>query len=428
MRPPRAPAPPPGRPPAILPPVGYKRTRYRNVYYRGDVLYIRVRSAKHKGDAGAWGEIRFGSGTPRDAESARQEAQDRFDRIRAGLVDPADEQARAESERPIETLITDYTARLRGLGRSANHVRETERCLRAWAKACRVARVSDATPEAFVRWMAELRESGRSARTRNAYRTAALALTRWASENGRATKNALPSSLVPRAGEDDDRRRLSRALRPHEFQALLDAAPPQRRAFYLVAAMTGLRWSECARMRWGDVDFKAMVLTVQASQSKTKRRADLPLPERVGEALRAMRPEGVSEADPIFGSAPVRGTWLRDLVRAGLLRHDPTKKDPRPTAKSAGYRDELGRQIDRKCLRLSFGTWLHAAGVSVSDAQRLMRHSDPKLTLGVYRDVRIPTLRTASDALASTIFQQDARTQCNKDPNIRTHPPESSAG
>jgi len=76
-----------------------------------------------------------------------------------------------------------------------------------------------------------------------------------------------------------------------------------------------------------------------------------------------------------------------DRRRAGLIGSD---NDP-----DAGYVDARGRRLDRKCLRMSFCTWLKRGGVDLRDAQRLMRHSDPRLTSNVYSDLRVADLRAA---------------------------------
>jgi len=46
--------------------------------------------------------------------------------------------------------------------------------------------------------------------------------------------------------------------------------------------------------------------------------------------------------------------------------------------------DESGRVVDFHALRTTFGTNLARGGVALQLAQRLMRHSDPKLTSSVY--------------------------------------------
>jgi site-specific recombinase XerD len=49
------------------------------------------------------------------------------------------------------------------------------------------------------------------------------------------------------------------------------------------------------------------------------------------------------------------------------------------------YETDRG-QVDRKILRKTFGTHLAMAGVDLRVAVKLMRHSDPGLTMNVYTD------------------------------------------
>src|SRR5262249_42009102 len=71
--------------------------------------------------------------------------------------------------------------------------------------------------------------------------------------------------------------------------------------------------------------------------------------------------------------------------------------------KRAGIRryDDRGRQVDIHALRLTFGTCLALAGVPLPVTQRLMRHSDPKLTSNIYTDVRIFDLQGAVESIPS---------------------------
>jgi integrase len=61
--------------------------------------------------------------------------------------------------------------------------------------------------------------------------------------------------------------------------------------------------------------------------------------------------------------------------------------------------DERGRIVDVHSLRMTFGTWLARAGVPLTTAQKLMRHSDPKLTSNLYTDSALLDLQGAVDAL-----------------------------
>ena len=52
-------------------------------------------------------------------------------------------------------------------------------------------------------------------------------------------------------------------------------------------------------------------------------------------------------------------------------------------------KDEAGRFVDFHSLRVSLSTMLAAHKVSPRAAQALMRHSDPRLTVGVYTDEKL---------------------------------------
>jgi integrase len=59
--------------------------------------------------------------------------------------------------------------------------------------------------------------------------------------------------------------------------------------------------------------------------------------------------------------------------------------------KAAGIpkRDDRGRTVDVHAMRTTFGTFLSTTGTAPRTAQAAMRHSDIKLTMGVYTDPRL---------------------------------------
>lgn len=361
----------------------YRKTRFQNVRWRGAVLYFVITN-----EHGHRQEIKFGEGTPAEARDAQRIAQERADRIRAGLIDPREEAMRQRASRPVAETVAEYRQHLHGKGDTAHHVKVTIRYIERWAKECDLRSLAEADAARLNRWLTDL---GRSARTRNAARASVLGLCRWAADYGRIQFNPCPAGLIPKSNEEADRRRLSRAMTPAQFEALLKGTTPRRRAFYLLAGTVGIRWSELARARWVDVDLDVMAIEVPAGQSKTKRRADLPIHDRPRSALLAIRSDRPASA-AIFGSAPTHRTWIRDLERAHILHRDGD-------GNLIDYVDELGRRLDRKCLRMSCCTWLKHAGVDLRDAQRVMRHSSPKLTANVYTDIRMPALRSAIDKI-----------------------------
>jgi len=389
--------------------VDKKPTRYPNVRSHNGVLYYRVTLA-----GGRRVEIKYGSGTPIDAFLARQERQNYEDRIKAGLADPRKRKTEEHAARPLLDLMQEYLDHIKGKGVSKGHRKNTEGFLREAIRICAAKRILDLEPQRVNRWLSDL---SLSARSKNARRTAILALCRWASDYGRAPRNPVPSGLIPKFDEDSDRKRLSRAMSEQEgqtlFEAMLDpenfsggadasdepkksvGKARERRVFYLLVANTGLRWREAARLRWQDIDLDAGVVIVPAGQTKNGKRAELPLVAPVIQALAEHRPAWPTGSDRVFSGQPTLKTWKRDLARAGIItRH---VKDGEEIYE--GYVDDRGRRLDRKCVRMSFCTWLKSAGVDLRDAQRLMRHSDPKLTSGVYTDIRISNLRNAVESI-----------------------------
>ena len=174
-----------------------------------------------------------------------------------------------------------------------------------------------------------------------------------------------------------------------EAQRLLAKSPPHRALVYLTFMYTGLRRNELNGLKWCDFNFDVtpVQLKVPSSLSKNHKESVHYLRAEVSDAIRAIRP---ADADPnafVFrGTIPRVPTFKRDLNAAGI-----------------SFKDGRGRRVDIHALRKTYGTMLAAAGVSPRVAMELMRHSDMKLTMGVYTDVaqlpivqesaRLPSLR-----------------------------------
>ena len=61
--------------------------------------------------------------------------------------------------------------------------------------------------------------------------------------------------------------------------------------------------------------------------------------------------------------------------------------------------DDDGRKLDIHSLRHTFGSRLARRGVGLVQVQRLMGHSDPKLTAQVYTHLDVEDLRKAVEAV-----------------------------
>jgi hypothetical protein len=125
---------------------------------------------------------------------------------------------------------------------------------------------------------------------------------------------------------------------------------------------------------------------------------------RIGEPV----PLRLPLATPLFSVSPCLVRILdRDLVAAGIARWAKDEWGQLFIDK----RDERGRTVDVHALRTTFGTHLSKSGVAPRTAQAAMRHSDIKLTMGVYTDPKLLDVAGALDALPALPLDTELRAQ-----------------
>lgn len=320
----------------------------------------------------------------------------RTEPVRLGLVSGSDLSASQESSRPIEDVIAEFRAYLEGEQVSAKYVKTLTGYALATARGAKARCLADLRTDRIETFLAGLVKSGRSYATRNAYRRALAALILWAQRRGKTTHN--PVGIISRLNAAEDPRQTSRALTFAELEALIQSAPEPRRTYYIVAAMTGLRWGEIARLQWSDLDLDAGVLALRAKATKARRADVLPLARDVVAALIEHRNRGMRLDGRVFEARPAIHTWRRDLAGAGIITGALPGSGNVPLAGVQGYATPAGRP-DRKSLRKTFVSHLAARGVPLQAAQRLARHKDPKLTANIYTDPAVLELREAVERL-----------------------------
>ena len=113
---------------------------------------------------------------------------------------------------------------------------------------------------------------------------------------------------------------------------------------------------------------------MKAKDAKNGKDAILPLRDRLATALKA-------HLEPLEATARPFGK-LRVGRGADMLRID---------LEAAGIpdKDEQGRIRDFHALRGTFATQLARSGVPLQAAQKMMRHSDPKLTSNFYTHLQV---------------------------------------
>jgi len=304
-------------------------------------------------------------------------------------------------------------------------------------EACGLERVSDlqraaAAVEQYLKDRRDAR-NGISGQTSNHYLQSIKQFSRWLRRQRRIADD--PLAHLSRLNVRTDRRHDRRALEAEEFARLVEAAEsggrvegmtgPDRAMLYVLAAWTGYRRKELASLTRRSIDLAADPPTVRvaAAYSKNGREDETPLhpvvTERLAEWL-ATKPR--APAHPLFRLQTPKGHWRktskmmrRDLeaAREKWLQEAPTPADRAARARSdfLTYRDEDGLYADFHANRHTFITNLDRAGVPLTMAQRLARHSTADLTAGTYTHVastdkaaaigRLPALRASEQDTAA---------------------------
>ncbi|XZE22523.1 tyrosine-type recombinase/integrase [Pirellulaceae bacterium SH449] len=153
---------------------------------------------------------------------------------------------------------------------------------------------------------------------------------------------------------------------------------------YRTLALTGVRWGELGNLKVGRLSLDDEKMTLDSRYTKNGNSDVLPVPGELARDLKQWIEENKLGPDDKLFLIPGKGVkrFYRDIEVAGIPRVDAE-----------------GRQIDIHALRYSFGTMLARAGVHVSLAQRLMRHSKPELTIGIYTCLDSGEAKDASNTL-----------------------------
>lgn len=375
----------------------------------------------------------------RDESAARQVLADlerRAERVRAGLLSPAEDRITEHLTTPIGVHIAAYIDSMKSRGVVEMHRENTRRHLEALVRDCGFDRLADLKQEGLERWLSNESTKNRSARSRNAHRTALVSFCNWCLAVGRLSTN--PFKGVPKANEAADPKRRRRAMTEDELARLLDVTRrrpllealtvrrgrrageayanvrPQVRArleaigreralIYKTLVLTGLRKNELASLTIAQLRLDAPVphLELDAADEKSREgngvviRADLAVDLRhwLDDKLAALQAEAQRRGEAIPARFPVDSLVFD--VPAGLVRIFDRDLNHAKIAK----RDDRGRTLDVHALRTTFGTLLSRGGVSLRTAQAAMRHSDPSLTANVYTDPRLLDVSGALDAL-----------------------------
>ncbi len=367
--------------------------------------------------------------------------QKRVEQVRAGIMSETEAAAMKWTSVSLAAHLADFRAQMEGRRLSRNHVNVTVRYLELLFEACRFKRLSELSRQKVENWLgSEVRNQRMGARVHNAYIEALTNFGNWALRQGRTTVN--PFGGLRKLNVKADPKRPRRALTLHEVQQLIEAAqirPLQetlhgnrgaqpakltgrfskkltilgnmRALAYKTMVLTGLRLGELRSIHVSQVylDHQPPFIELRAADEKARRGAQIPLPadlaadlsdyisRRYSRGTEEGRAENVVRFghgdDPVLFDLPKTMTKVfnRDLAAAGIATKDASGRIIK--------KDSRGRSVDIHCLRHTYATLLAQANVPLQTAQRLMRHTDPKLTANVYTHLGLLDMAGAVSSL-----------------------------
>jgi integrase len=318
--------------------------------------------------------------------------------------------------RPLRDVLDAYTADL-ATRATPTHCANVRARLRWLIDDLGVAHVHDIKPHTLLLHRAERLRSGSSVRTANLVTDRLRAMLTWAVRVGLISTNPLAS--LPRLPENDATKRYRRrALSDAEIEALLDAARDddlrtRRRVpqlpLWRSLLETGARYGELVRVTWADVDFERALLTLRATNTKSRKERAIPLLGGLVSELRALQPEHVAvlgrplrQSDLVFRS-PEGCAWPRHSVNINRMLHRLLE------AAEIDRLDAQGRKFDVHACRHSLASRLARAGVPITFAQRLLGHSTVEMTARVYTHLGEEQMREAIGRIEPTSGADERR-------------------
>ena len=293
---------------------------------------------------------------------------------KVGILEPG----RAAAGKPLAEHLDDFERSLLAKNDTLRHSRQTVNRVRSIIAGCEFHVWSDMSAERLEYYLKARRDAGPkfSTRTSDFYLKAARQFCNWMIDNGRAITNPLAKAHTVHDGTD--RRHEHCPLTLDEFRALWNktvnsermrygATGVQRALLYLLAVESGLRANELRNLTVGDFDLKENTVTVRNTSAKNRREAVLPVRPATAAMLREAFSGKLQSARAFIVPDKVVLMLRADLEAAGIPYE----------AGDNSFRDFHG-------LRHTTATMLAAEGVHPSVAQKLLRHSDIRLTMNIY--------------------------------------------
>jgi len=336
------------------------------------------------------GRLKCFAGTRKKAETLQmaERLEDEHRQIKLGYR-PVPKAAEKFKCRIITEVIEEYLAWGKsqggrgGMAWGVGHARMREAHLKWWVKRLGLKRVADlddilAKTEEALR---ELQNKGRAGKTLQNYRECISSFCNWAVSRGYLYETPMKNSI----GFDTTAKSKRRAMTEEEIWKLLDACNPKHRLTYEVAFLSGLRANELRSLKVAHLDFKRGGIWLDAEWTKNRKPGFQNLPSHLMEKLKDRERNMDRESALLYIPSHPGRELDKDLGRAGIPKWTPEGK------------------IDFHAIRVTYTTLVVESGANVKEAQDLLRHSTPDLTMNTYARSRQERLSELAEAVGERV-------------------------
>jgi integrase len=262
--------------------------------------------------------------------------------------------------------------------------RDTRRTYDVWLRLYILPRWGDCSllemePRPVELWLSSLELAPKSRAHIRGLLSSLWDFAAWRGDVPRGQRN--PMELVTVKGASK-RLQQPRTLTVDEFQTFIRQVAEPFRTMALLCCCLGLRISECLALKWADVDWNGKLLVERGiveghvDEVKTNEsRKLLVIDSDLLDSLQAWKRETQfsGENDWVFASPVQLGRYPWSYFQVCRVFH------------KAGL-------AGTHALRHTYRSWLDSVGTPVGVQQRLMRHTDVRLTMGVYGEAATPDM------------------------------------
>ena len=394
-----------------------------SVYWRNERWYLR-----YKDERGGWRAVASAARTKTEARRMADDLERRAERQRLGLEELPREDGGGTLRELLAWWLETYVEKAPSGERTANVVRRN--FFESELAPLRLAELTPGKVEGFLQSRTETLSPSSLNHLRSYLATAFNRARRAGRWNGANPALAVPRRKVPK--------RLPDFLRAEEVPLVLAALSAKHRPLFATAVYTGLRKGELAGLRKCDVDLRAGLLSVCRSYDRDTTKgghADaIPIAAELKPYLRAAI--DASASDRVFPgpdgqvmstNAPLEEVLRRALGRAGIV----TGYEHVCRKKGCGHVERASDPAQRRCpthghllwpkarvrpirfhdLRHTTASLLMMAGANPAAVQRILRHSDPRITTEVYGHLAPGYLRDEVDRLRFGVSSSASQTE-----------------